>query len=238
MLALPDATAEILEPYPPNCGPLDERPAESRLWTALLRLPSALGPYLDRHGHPIRYGYVGREWPVSYYQTVFAMEAGSAEMPSAGRAFTPEMITGLIARGIDVAPITLHAGVASLEEHEPPPAEFYRVPRETARRVSQAREAGGRVIAVGTTVVRALETAADEGAVVREGRGWTRLVVSPERGVRVVDGLLTGWHEPRASHLLMLEAVAGRELLELSYRAALQQRYLWHEFGDLHLVLP
>ena len=238
MLALPDATAEILEPYPPNCGPLDERPAESRLWTALLRLPSALGPYLDRHGHPIRYGYVGREWPVSYYQTVFAMEAGSTEMPSAGRAFTPEMITGLIARGIDVAPITLHAGVASLEEHEPPPAEFYRVPRETARRVSQAREAGGRVIAVGTTVVRALETAADEGAVVREGRGWTRLVVSPERGVRVVDGLLTGWHEPRASHLLMLEAVAGRELLELSYRAALQQRYLWHEFGDLHLVLP
>ena len=111
MLALPDATAEILEPYPPNCGPLDERPAESRLWTALLRLPSALGPYLDRHGHPIRYGYVGREWPVSYYQTVFAMEAGSTEMPSAGRAFTPEMITGLIARGIDVAPITLHAGV-------------------------------------------------------------------------------------------------------------------------------
>ena len=237
-LALPDAKAEILEPYPPNCAPLDERPGESRLWTALLRLPSALGPYLERHGHPIRYGYVTREWPVSYYQTVFAMEAGSAEMPSAGRAFTPEMITGLIARGIDVAPITLHAGVASVEEHEPPPAEFYRVPGETARRVSQAREAGGRVIAVGTTVVRALETAADEGAVVREGRGWTRLVVSPERGVRVVDGLLTGWHEPRASHLLMLEAVAGRDLLEASYRAALEHRYLWHEFGDLHLVLP
>src|SRR6266511_1443208 len=238
MLALPDATAEILEPYPPNCGPLDERPAESRLWTALLRLPSALGPYLDRHGHPIRYGYVGREWPVSYYQTVFAMEAGSAEMPSAGRAFTPQMITDLISRGIDVAPVTLHAGVASLEEHEPPPAEFYRVPDETARRVSRAGEAGGRIVAVGTTVVRALETAADDAGMVRGGRGWTRLVVSPQRGVRVVDGLLTGWHEPRASHLLMLEAVAGRELLEASYRAALQERYRWHEFGDLHLVLP
>jgi S-adenosylmethionine:tRNA ribosyltransferase-isomerase len=237
-LSLPDASAEILEPYPPNCGPLDERSGESRLWTALLGLHSALGPYLERHGHPIRYGYVTREWPVSYYQTVFAMEAGSAEMPSAGRAFTPEMITGLISRGIDVAPITLHAGVASLEEDEPPSAEFYLVPEETARRVSQAREAGGRIVAVGTTVVRALETAADDAGVVRGGRGWTRLVVSPDRGVSVVDGLLTGWHEPRASHLLMLEAVAGRELLKASYRAALAERYMWHEFGDLHLVLP
>jgi S-adenosylmethionine:tRNA ribosyltransferase-isomerase len=237
-LSIPDASAEILEPYPPNCGPLDERPAESRLWTAALRLPSALGPYLQRHGHPIRYGHVTQEWPVSSYQTVYAMEAGSAEMPSAGRAFTPQMITELIARGIDVAPLTLHAGVASLEEHEPPPAEFYRVPEETARRVSLAREAGGRVIAVGTTLVRALETVADSKGTVRAGRGWTRVVVSPDRPVRVVEGLLTGWHEPRASHLLMLEAVAGRKLLEVSYRAALERGYLWHEFGDLHLVLP
>ena len=179
-----------------------------------------------------------KEWPVSYYQTVYAMEAGSAEMPSAGRAFTPQMITDLISRGIDVAPVTLHAGVASLEEHEPPPAEFYRVPEQTARRVALAREAGGRIIAVGTTVVRAIETVTDESGTVRSGRGWTKLVVSPERGVRAVDGLLTGWHEPRASHLLMLEAVAGRELLEASYMAALERGYLWHEFGDLHLVLP
>jgi S-adenosylmethionine:tRNA ribosyltransferase-isomerase len=237
-LSIPDASAEILEPYPPNCGPLDGLPAESRLWTAALRLPSALGPYLQRHGHPIRYGHVTQEWPVSSYQTVYAMEAGSAEMPSAGRAFTPQMITELIARGIDVAPLTLHAGVASREEHEPPPAEFYRVPEETARRVSLAREAGGRVIAVGTTLVRALETVADSKGTVRAGRGWTRVVVSPDRPVRVVEGLLTGWHEPRASHLLMLEAVAGRKLLEVSYRAALERGYLWHEFGDLHLVLP
>jgi S-adenosylmethionine:tRNA ribosyltransferase-isomerase len=236
--ALPEATAEILESYPPDCGPQEERPPEARLWTAALQLPSAVGPYLDRHGRPIRYGYVAREWPVSFYQTVYAMEAGSAEMPSAGRAFTPEMITDLIARGIDIAPVTLHAGVASLEEHEPPPAEFYRVPEETARRVTLAREAGGRIIAVGTTAVRALETAADESGTVRPGRGWTKLVVSPERGIRVVDGLLTGWHEPRASHLLMLEAVAGRRLLEDSYRAALELGYLWHEFGDLHLLLP
>jgi S-adenosylmethionine:tRNA ribosyltransferase-isomerase len=237
-LALPDATAEILEPYPPDCGPWDRRTVRSRLWTAALRTPSAMGPYLARHGHPIRYGYVTREWPVSSYQTVFAMEAGSAEMPSAGRAFTPEMVTRLIARGIDVAPITLHAGVASLEDHEPPSAEYYLVPEETARRVELARATGRRIVAVGTTVVRALETVADEAGTVHGGSGWTRLVVGPEHGVRVVDGLLTGWHEPRASHLLMLEAVAGRALLEMSYLAAIERGYLWHEFGDLHLLLP
>jgi len=237
-LVLPEASAEVLEPYPPDCGPIEERAHESRLWTADLRFPGALGAYLARHGRPIRYGYVTREWPVSYYQTVYAMEAGSAEMPSAGRAFTPQMITDLISRGIDVAPVTLHAGVASLEEHEPPTAEFYRVPEQTARRVALAREAGRRIIAVGTTVVRAIETVTDESGTVRSGRGWTKLVVSPERGVRAVDGLLTGWHEPRASHLLMLEAVAGRELLEASYMAALERGYLWHECGDLHLVLP
>src|SRR5918992_646123 len=173
---------------PPDSGPIEDRPRESRLWTAALRLPSALGPYLERHGHPIRYGYVSREWPISSYQTVYAMEVGSAEMPSAGRAFTPEMITELISVGVDVAPVTLHAGVASLEEHEEPPAEFYRVPGETARRLTLARESGGRVIAVGTTVVRALETVADEAGTVRAGRGWTKLMVSPERGVRVIDG--------------------------------------------------
>jgi S-adenosylmethionine:tRNA ribosyltransferase-isomerase len=202
-----------------------------------LSLPEASAE-IEHHGHPIRYDNPIQEWPVSYFQTVYAMEAGSAEMPSAGRAFTPEMITQLIARGIDVAPVTLHAGVASLEEHEPPPVEFYRVPEDTARRVSVARQAGGRIIAVGTTVVRALETVAEESGTVRAGSGWTKMVVSADRGVRAVDGLLTGWHEPRASHLLMLEAVGGRELLEASYRAAIAEGYLWHEFGDLHLLLP
>jgi len=237
-LTLPEATAEILGPYPPLCGPQEEWPRESRLWTARLRLPSALGSYLERHGRPIRYGSASREWPASYYQTVYAAEAGSVEMPSAGRPFTTEMITRLIAHGIDVAPLTLHAGVASLEDYEPPLREYYRVPGETARRVRSTRETGGRVIAVGTTVVRALETVAAADGLVEAGEGWTNLLVSPARGVRSVDGLLTGWHEPRASHLLMLEAVAGRELLERSYRAALEHGYLWHEFGDLHLLLP
>jgi len=230
--------AEILGPYPPDCGPDSTSPGQSRLWVAALTLPEPLGAYLRRHGRPIQYSGQGTGWPSSYFQTVYALEPGSAEMPSAGRAFTAEMLTELIARGVDVAPVTLHTGVSSLEDHEPPYAEFFRVSPETARRVGEAKRAGGRVIAVGTTAVRALESAARGPRSIRPSEGWTDLVISPERGVRIVDGLLTGWHEPRASHLLMLEAVAGRRLLVESYRAAVDQGYRWHEFGDLHLILP
>jgi S-adenosylmethionine:tRNA ribosyltransferase-isomerase len=111
------------------------------------------------------------------------------------------------------------------------------VPDFTAQRVNATHAMGRRVIAIGTTVVRALESAVDGDGVVHPFDGWTDLVVTPERGVRAIDGLLTGWHEPEASHLLMLEAVAGRELLERSYDASLAEGYLWHEFGDVHLVL-
>ena len=214
----------------------DQRP--TRLWIATLRLPCELDEYLDRYGFPIRYGYVRERWPAEYYQTVYATEAGSAEMPSAGRAFTPELITRLVAKGVQIAPLLLHTGVASLEEHEPPYEEFYRVPLATARAVNAARAAGRRVIAVGTTVVRAIETVIDEEGVVHPGEGWTRLVITPQRGIRAIDALLTGLHEPRATHLAMLEALAGRRHLRVTYAAALRERYLWHEFGDLHLILP
>ena len=232
------ARGDVLAPYPPDCGPDSTSPGESRLWMTTLDVAGPLGAYLRRYGRPIRYGHVRDEWPVSTYQTVYANEPGSAEMPSAGRAFTPEILTRLIAAGVDVVPVTLHAGVSSLEDHEPPYAEFRRVGADAARRVNLARGSGGRVIAVGTTVVRALESSADDVGFVRASEGWTQLVVGPDRGVRVVDGLLTGWHEPRASHLLMLEAIAGRPLVELSYRSAVERGYLWHEFGDLHLILP
>jgi S-adenosylmethionine:tRNA ribosyltransferase-isomerase len=159
-------------------------------------------------------------------------------MPSAGRAFTPQLITRLVAKGVQIAPLILHTGVASLEEHEPPYEEFYRVPLDTARLVNAARAAGRRVIAVGTTVVRALETVTDAEGVTHPGEGWTRLVITPERGLRAVNGLLTGLHEPEASHLAMLQALAGLEHLEITYAEALKQGYLWHEFGDLHLMLP
>jgi S-adenosylmethionine:tRNA ribosyltransferase-isomerase len=159
-------------------------------------------------------------------------------MPSAGRPFTPEVITRLVAKGVGVTPIVLHTGVASLEADELPYPEHARVSATTAARVNATRAAGKRVIAVGTTVVRALESAVDDDGRVHAFDGWTELVVTPDRGVRAVDGLLTGWHEPEASHLLMLEAVAGRALLESSYAASLAEAYQWHEFGDLHLILP
>jgi S-adenosylmethionine:tRNA ribosyltransferase-isomerase len=192
---------------------------------------------LERFGEPIRYGYVRHAWPLADYQNVYAVTPGSAEMPSAGRPFTPELVTALVAAGIAVAPITLHTGVSSPERHEPPFPEQYAIPDVTARLVNGTREAGGRVIAVGTTVVRALETVAAEGGDVAAGEGWTGLVIDAERGVRAVDGLITGWHEPEASHLLMLEAIGGADLLRRSYASALRNGYLWHEFGDSHLIL-
>ena len=210
----------------------------SRLWLAALRLPCDWQEYLARYGFPIRYSYVRKSWPISYYQTVYATETGSAEMPSAGRAFTPELITRLVARGVEIAPLLLHTGVASLEEHEPPYTEYYRVPPETARLVNMTHEAGKRVIAVGTTVVRALESVTNRDGVTRSGEGWTDVVVTPQRGIRAVNAMLTGLHEPRASHIAMLAALCSIEHLRVTYQEALREHYLWHEFGDLHLILP
>jgi len=209
-----------------------------RLWIANLDLPQPVFAWLSAHGQPIRYDYVERPWPIASYQNVYATDPGSAEMPSAGRPFTPEVITRLVAKGVGVTPLVLHTGVASLESTELPYPERVRVPAFTAERVNQTHRLGGRVIAIGTTVVRALETAGADCGTVEAFDGWTDLVITPERGVRIVDGLLTGWHEPEASHLLMLEAVAGRALLEASYAASLAEGYLWHEFGDTHLILP
>ena len=217
--------------------------ATARLWRA--RLSAAVVPYLLRYGAPIRYSYVPRDWGLPAYQTVFARVPGSAEMPSASRPFTPEVVTQLVSRGVLIAPLTLHCGVSSLEADEDPYPEPYDVPPATAALVNHVRARGGRVIAAGTTVVRALETAAlvsaarggSPGTVTAEA-GWTSHVVTPETGVAVVDGLLTGLHEPRSSHLRMLAAFAGPELLGRCYAEAIAAGYLWHEFGDVHLMLP
>ena len=208
-----------------------------RLWIAVLELPVPLLEHLAEHGRPIRYAHQGRDWPLSEHQTIFARVPGSAEMPSAGRPFTPRVLAALSARGVGVAAVVLHTGVSSQERGERPYPERFAVPAGTAARVNATRAAGGRVIAVGTTVTRALETAARRDGSVMPAGGWTSLTITPERGVRAVDGLITGWHEPDASHLLLLEAVAGRELIERSYAAALACGYRWHEFGDSHLLL-
>ena len=229
VLALPaGAVAEIVAPYA----------GARRLWLARLELPEPLPSYLGRHGRPIRYSYVPAEWPLASYQNAFAIVPGSAEMPSAGRPLTAELVTCLVAHGVLVAPVTLHTGVSSPELGEPPYSERFHVSSETARLVNAVRTWGGRIVAVGTTVVRALETVARRDGYVEPREGWTDLVVTPERGLQVVDGLLSGWHEPQASHLELLRAAAGLELLERSYRAAAAERYLWHEFGDVHLILP
>ncbi len=240
-LALPAGGSTTLHtPYAPDApiSRLPMGPTPIRLWLATLKLPTPTQAYLAQYGAPIRYSYVPQAWPAPYYQTVYATEVGSAEMPSAGRAFTPELITRLVARGVRIAPLLLHTGVASLEEHEAPYAEYYRVPTATASLVNLTRAEGARVIAVGTTVVRALESVADADGVVHPDEGWTDLVIAPQRGMRAVQGLLTGLHEPRASHLAMLAALASENHLRMAYDAALSHRYLWHEFGDLHLILP
>jgi S-adenosylmethionine:tRNA ribosyltransferase-isomerase len=209
-----------------------------RLVFAQLDLPMPLEDYLARHGRPIRYAHDLRLRPIEEYQTVFALEGGSAEMPSAARAFSAGLVAELVARGVLIAPVTLHSGVSSLEGGESPYPERYRVPPSTARLVNAVGSSGGRVIAVGTTAVRALETVARADGVVEPGAGYTDLVVTPERGLRAIDGLLTGWHEPESSHLELLEAAAGPDLLARSYAAARAHGYRWHEFGDSHLILP
>ncbi len=229
VFALPGGGSAIaLAPYP----------GSARLWVARLDLPEPLLPYLRRWGEPIAYPYVHGRWPLEMYQTVYAAVPGSAEMPSAGRPFTPEILDRLALHGVFLASVVLHTGVASLEHGEPPYEEYFEVPPETVAAVQRAWRSKGRVIAVGTTVVRALESSLDAAGRPIASRGWTDLVVTPQRGVKVVDGLLTGFHEPKATHLAMLEAIAGHAHLERVYRAALDSGYLWHEFGDLHLILP
>ncbi len=222
------ATLELLAPYAGG----------ARLWLGRFAGEGTLDDHLAVHGRPIHYGYVPAAWPLAEYQNAYALRPGSAEMPSAGRPFTPRLITRLVAGGVLVAPVTLHTGVSSPERREPPVPERFEVPAATARLVNAVHGWGGRVVAVGTTAVRALETVAAADGAVRSGAGWTDLVVTPERGLRTVDGLISGWHEPEASHLMLLEAAAGDHLLRRSYRAALDAGYLWHEFGDSHFVLP
>ncbi len=208
-----------------------------RLWLASLDVGPSVLEYAAANGRPIRYRHVRGDWPLACYQTVFAREPGSAEMPSASRPFTAGLVTDLVTRGVLFAPLVLHTGVSSLEGGEQPYPEQYRVPGPTASLVNAVRDEGGRVVAAGTTVARALATVTDERGIVHPGAGWTDVVVTPEHPVASVDGLLTGWHEPESTHLMMLEAFADPAVLQRAYDAALAAGYRWHEFGDTHLIL-
>lgn len=232
VVLLPGGVAlTLLEPYP-------EPTPEPRLWTVRPSRPVVLTEYLARRGRPIAYDHLASRFPLADHQTVYATDPGSAEMPSAGRPLSRRVLVALMARGVTVAPLVLHAGVSSQEKHEPPMPEPFSVPPATARLVNSARAAGSRVVAVGTTVVRALETVASPEGSVSAGHGWTDLVLGAHRPARAVTGLISGLHEPEASHLALLEAVAGPGLVGRAYDAAVRERYLWHEFGDSTLLLP
>ncbi|HWJ53059.1 MAG TPA: S-adenosylmethionine:tRNA ribosyltransferase-isomerase [Propionibacteriaceae bacterium] len=244
------ASVELVTPYPePGSSPSGEG---NRLWRGRLQTPTRdcvnsrgdtprtprVSEYLELHARPISYGYLRESFPIAAYQTIFALCPGSAEMPSAARPFSTELVARLVARGVTFAPITLHTGVSSQEAHEGPQAEWFEVSPTTADLVNAARRRGGRVVAVGTTATRAIESAAAENSAVEPTSSWTELVITPDRPVRVVNGLVTGWHNPDASHLLLVESVAGPELTQRAYDAAVAERYLWHEFGDSGLLLP
>lgn len=224
---LPEGVLTLLEPY---------EPSSTRLWRAKPPVADVVS-YLRRNGRPITYKYVGQRWPLALYQTVFANQPGSAEMPSAGRPFSFELVSQLASAGVLIAPILLHCGVSSLESHEAPLPERYDVPEHTARLVNWVQANGGRVIAVGTTAVRAIESAVQPDGSVAASKGWTDLLLGPDHPAAVVDGLITGMHAPEASHLLLLESVVGGDVVQRAYDAALEQSYLWHEFGDVSLLL-
>jgi S-adenosylmethionine:tRNA ribosyltransferase-isomerase len=228
-----DAHLTLLAPWPTGAAS-SPTGRGNRLWRA--RVAGPLDDLLARRGRPIAYGYLDGRYPLAAYQTVFGRRPGSAEMASAGRPFSEALVTRLVRSGVLFAPVTLHTGVSSQEAGEAPGPEWFEVSPTTARLVEAARAGGGRVIAVGTTATRAIESAVVDGAVTAS-RGWTSRVVTPGDPPQVVDGLVTGWHDPHASHLLLVEAVAGRALTQAAYDAAVARGYLWHEFGDAALLL-
>jgi S-adenosylmethionine:tRNA ribosyltransferase-isomerase len=230
-----DGLVELIEPYPESGS--SPRSLGNRLWRARVTVPGGVSDYLHGQARPISYGYLNGSFPISAYQTIFSLHPGSAEMPSAARPFSTELVTRLVTQGVIFAPIMLHTGLSSQDAGEAPQPEWFEVSQTTADLVTTSRARGGRVIAVGTTATRAIESAAKPDGTVAAASGWTELVISPERPVRVVDGLITGWHNPDASHLLLVESVAGAELTQRAYHAALAEGYLWHEFGDSCLFL-
>ena len=234
IVSLDGTTLTLLSPYPHDRS--SPTGLGNRLWRVQVSgdLPAAL----RNSGRPIAYGYLDHRYPLADYQTVFGIDPGSAEMPSAARPFTTDLVTRLITSGVGVSPVTLHTGLSSQEAGEAPQAERYRVPQVTAEAVNATKARGGRVVAVGTTATRALETVAGPDGRVRAGSGWTERLISGDDPARVVDGLITGWHDPEASHLSLVESVAGPELTRAAYDAAMAEGYLWHEFGDSALLLP
>ncbi len=221
----------------------DRDPVIERLWK--IRFDKSgidLMERLCRLGSPIRYWYAAGPWDLDYYQTVYAREPGSMEMPSAGRAFTWKLLMDLRRKGIRTAFLVLHAGLSSYMDEafdagHRASEEQFRIGPVAAGIINKSKLEGGRIIAVGTTVVRALETVADNSGLIRRSEGSTRLRITGDSRLRSVDGLITGLHEPAASHLDLLSAFLPGKRLSAVYAEALGEKYLWHEFGDANLIL-
>ncbi|MEL7220568.1 MAG: S-adenosylmethionine:tRNA ribosyltransferase-isomerase [Bacteroidota bacterium] len=207
------------------------------LWEAELYTSLPINEYLQRFAQPIKYTNVHQPYPLDYYQTFFAHTPGSSEMPSAGRGFAADLVQRLLLKGIGFAPILLHTGVSSLETGERPYPEYTKVSALSASIINAAKAKGGRIIAVGTTAIRALESATQQDGRVHAFNGHTNLFISHDYEMKIADGLITGFHEPEASHLHMLQALASEGHLAKAYQAALAEGYFWHEFGDFHLLL-
>ncbi|TCP70686.1 S-adenosylmethionine:tRNA ribosyltransferase-isomerase [Baia soyae] len=193
-------------------------------------------------GEPIRYEYIDHPWDLDYYQTVYGTVPGSVEMPSAGRAFSWELLLKLQKKGVRIAYIQLHTGLSYLLDDQAyldpkKHAEEYLVPVSTVQEIKKAKKHGKRVIAVGTTIVRALETSIDGDGELIPQTGWTSLHITANTKLLVVDGLITGFHEPEASHLDLLSSLINPEHLLHAYQEAIEHQYYWHEFGDMNLIL-
>jgi len=227
-----------------SCEVLEQDQRIPRLWK--LRFSKSGTEFLDsvyRIGQPVRYRYLSAPWRLSYYQNVYALQPGAAEMPSAGRAFTWRLLLQLRHRGVETAAITLHAGLSSyldndLDRQHLASEEEYWISEEAVAKIRRAKDSGRRIVAIGTTVVRALESiAAESGGEVRACHQYTQLRVTADYRLQIVSGLLTGLHEPEASHLDLLAAFVAPGMIYTAYNEAIEQRYLWHEFGDLNLIL-
>lgn len=207
-----------------------------RLWEADLMLPAGLHEYLASYGEPIRYGYVSRAWDLDAYQTIFARVAGSSEMTSAGRPFSARVVRKLQARGVSIVPVTLHTGVASLESDEQPYPEPFEISEATARAINEARSAGRRVIAVGTTVARALEGAIQKHGRLVPGSDETDIFISPGFAFGAVDAMITNFHLPQSTLLVLVSALAGRTRILAAYEEAIAASYRFFSFGDAMFV--
>ncbi|MDD3921482.1 MAG: tRNA preQ1(34) S-adenosylmethionine ribosyltransferase-isomerase QueA [Eubacteriales bacterium] len=202
---------------------------------------------LDRAGQMPLPPYIKTRLPEAErerYQTVYSKERGSAAAPTAGLHFTPELLAAIQEKGVAIADVLLHVGLGTfrpvsaenVEEHHMH-AEYYQVSEETANLINQRRKDGGRIVCVGTTSCRTLESVTDDNGVVHSGSGWTSIFITPGYRFKAVDALITNFHLPESTLLMLISALATREEILRVYAHAVQERYRFFSFGDAMLIL-